>query len=55
MMRIKTVNIKNAKNILVQIPGFVAENWGVKEGDKLTVEVCEDTKNLIISPKRRVL
>lgn len=53
-MHIKNVNVKNHKNVLVQIPGFVSQNWGLKDGDKVSVEICEDTHNLIIKPKRKV-
>lgn len=50
-MHIKTIKVSNPKNVLVQIPGFVAQKWGLKLGDKLDVCIAEDEKSVIIKPK----
>ena len=41
---IKTVNVTNTKNVLVQIPAWVTKLWGLNVGDKLEVvyDVQED-------------
>jgi len=50
MMLLKTVRVKNEKNVLVQIPGFVIEAWGIKKHDALEMTIGED--NIIrIAPK----
>lgn len=38
MNYVKTANVTNTKNVLVQVPGWVVKRWGLKQGDKL--EVC---------------
>ena len=35
---LKTANVTNTKNVLVQVPGWVVKRWGLQQGDKL--EVC---------------
>lgn len=51
-MHIKTVKIKNDKNVLVQVPGFVINNWGLKTGDSVEVSVSADEKSIIIKPRK---
>lgn len=50
-MVVKTVNITNLRNVLVQIPSFIVANWGVKEMDKLEVHYNESTKEVTIKPR----
>lgn len=50
-MHIKTVNVTNAKNVLVQIPGFVVQKWGLQEGDGVDVCISENEKSIIITPR----
>lgn len=50
MLRIKTVKIKNSKNVLVQMPKFILSNWEVKEGDGLEVLLDEETREIVIRP-----
>lgn len=40
MNYVKTVNVTNTKNVLVQIPAWVVSLWGLNIGD--TLEVCYD-------------
>lgn len=40
MQYVKTVNVTNTKNVLVQIPGWVVKSWGLDVGN--TLEVCYD-------------
>ena len=40
MIYVKTANVTNTKNVLVQIPGWVVKRWGLTVGD--TLEVCYD-------------
>ena len=53
MKYVKTANVTNAKNVLVQIPGWVAKRWGLQQGDKL--EVCYDADEEEIRIKRSVV
>lgn len=47
---IKTVNVTNTKNVLVQIPAWVAKLWGLTIGDKLEVQYDQDKNKVCISP-----
>ena len=40
MIYVKTANVTNPKNVLVQVPGWVVKRWGLNAGD--TLEVCYD-------------
>lgn len=53
MKYVKTANVTNVKNVLVQIPGWVAKRWGLRQGDKL--EVCYDADEEEIRIKRSVV
>lgn len=48
MNYIKTVNVTNAKNVLVQIPGWVAKRWGLTVGDTLEVHYDADKDEIRI-------
>lgn len=43
MQYVKTVNVTNTKNVLVQVPGWVVKRWGLDVGN--TLEVCYDADN----------
>lgn len=47
----KTVNVRNPRNVLVQIPSAIVAQWGLQEGDQLGVE-CND-KEVTIRPQFR--
>ena len=53
MKYVKTANVTNVKNVLVQIPGWVAKRWGLQQGDKL--EVCYDADEEETRIKRPVV
>lgn len=40
MLYVKTVNVTNTKNVLVQIPAWIVKRWGLDVGN--TLEVCYD-------------
>lgn len=40
MIYVKSANVTNTKNVLVQIPAWVVKRWGLNVGDAL--EVCYD-------------
>lgn len=47
----KTVNVTNPKNVLVQIPSFIAGiEWGLKQGDRLEVLYSDETQEITIRP-----
>lgn len=47
----KTVNVTNPKNVLVQIPSFIAGvEWSLKQGDQLEVLYNDETKEITIRP-----
>jgi antitoxin component of MazEF toxin-antitoxin module len=48
---LKFVKVTNPKNVVVQIPGHIAQNkWAVKEGDELEV-LANDDNSITIRPK----
>lgn len=52
MLLLKTVNVKNKTNVLVQIPkAIAAHNWNLQDDDKLEVLFDEQKQQLIIKPK----
>lgn len=51
-MHIKDSNVKNPKNVLVQVPGFVVNKWGLTKDDKLGVHYDDKTGCIIIRPKK---
>ena len=47
----KTVNVTNPRNVLVQVPSFIAgTEWGLKQGDKLEVLYNDKTREVTIRP-----
>ena len=53
MEYLKTVNVTNTKNVLVQIPGWVVKRWGLDVGN--TLEVCYDANKEEICIRRPIL
>jgi bifunctional DNA-binding transcriptional regulator/antitoxin component of YhaV-PrlF toxin-antitoxin module len=51
-MYIKTVKVTNPKNVIVQIPKFVVENWGLNEKDGVEVHINSEEKYLILKPRK---
>ena len=49
-MHVKTVNVTNPRNVLVQVPSFVIANWGVTLGSHLEVHYDEEKQQLTIIP-----
>lgn len=53
MNYVKTVNVTNTKNVLVQIPGWIVKRWGLDVGN--TLEVCYDANEEEIRIRRPIL
>ena len=53
-VHVKTIAVRNPKNVLVQIPGFIVDNWGLAEGDLLEMHIHDD-RRIVIIPKREGL
>lgn len=51
-MNIKNVEVKNPKNVLVQIPGFVIANWCLMKGDSINVSTDEKCTKVILEPRK---
>lgn len=49
-MHVKTVNVTNPRNVLVQLPSFVIANWGVALGSHLEVHYDEEKQQITIRP-----
>lgn len=47
-MLIKTIRVTNPKNVVLQIPGFIASVWGLTSDSQL--EVHFDNEQVIIRP-----
>lgn len=52
MQYVKTVNVTNTKNVLVQVPGWVVKRWGLDVGN--TLEVCYDADEEEIRIRRPI-
>ena len=52
MQYVKTVNVTNTKNVLVQVPGWVVKRWGLDVGN--TLEVCYDANEEEIRIRRPI-
>ena len=51
MTMYKTVKVTNPRNVLVQIPSFIAgAEWNLKEGDNLAVLYDDKTREVTIRP-----
>lgn len=46
IMYLKTVKVTNTKNVLVQVPAWIAKMWELNVGDKLEV-VYDATDNKV--------
>lgn len=53
MIYVKTANVTNTKNVLVQIPAWVVKRWGLTVGDAL--EVCYDASEEEVRIRRALL
>jgi len=52
MIYIKTVKVTNPKNVIVQLPRYIVDKWGLKQGDGLEVLTDEKEETITIKPKR---
>lgn len=52
MEYLKTVNVTNNKNVLVQVPAFIARQWGLDIGDKLEVHYDSEEQYIKVKPLR---
>jgi len=50
MTHIKTVKVTNPKNVLVQLPRYIVDKWGLKQGDGLGVFTDEKEETITIKP-----
>lgn len=53
MTHIKTVKVTNPKNVLVQLPRYIVDKWGLKQGDGLEVLTDENEETITIRPRGR--
>jgi antitoxin component of MazEF toxin-antitoxin module len=53
MTHIKTVKVTNPKNVLVQLPRYMVDKWGLKQGDSLEVLTDENEEAITIRPRGR--
>ncbi len=53
MIYVKSANVTNTKNVLVQIPAWVVKRWGLNVGDAL--EVCYDASEEEVRIKRALI
>lgn len=51
MELLKTVKVRNPKNVLVQVPKYVAESWGLTTEDSIKVFMTDDG-NVMLQPKK---
>lgn len=53
MIYVKSANVTNTKNVLVQIPAWVVKRWGLNVGDAL--EVCYDASEEEVRIRRALI
>ena len=53
MTHIKTVKVTNPKNVLVQLPRYMVDKWGLKQGDSLEVLTDKNEEAITIRPRGR--
>ena len=53
MIHIKTVKVTNPKNVLVQLPRYIVDKWGLKQGDSMEVFTDEKEETITIKPRGR--
>jgi antitoxin component of MazEF toxin-antitoxin module len=53
MIHIKTVKVTNPKNVLVQLPRYIVDKWGLKQGDSMEVLTDENEETITIKPRGR--
>lgn len=51
-LHVKDVNVTNPKNVVVQVPGFIARKWGISQGSKLEVHYDDEKCTITIGPKK---
>ena len=51
MTHIKTIKVTNPKNVLVQLPRYIVDKWGLKQGDGLEVHTDEKEETITIKPR----
>lgn len=49
----KTVQVTNARNVLVQVPAVIVAQWGLKNKDRLVVEYNDKEDCLKIRPTKQ--
>ncbi len=52
MTYIKTVKVTNPKNVIVQLPRYIVDKWGLKQGDGLEVLTDEKEETITIKPRK---
>jgi bifunctional DNA-binding transcriptional regulator/antitoxin component of YhaV-PrlF toxin-antitoxin module len=53
MTYIKTVKVTNPKNVIVQLPRYIVDKWGLKQGDSIEVFTNEKEETITIKPRGR--
>lgn len=49
-MLIKTIRVTNPKNVVLQIPGYVASVWGLTSDSQLELHFDTNNEQVIIRP-----
>lgn len=50
---LKTVQVTNARNVLIQVPAVIVAQWGLKNKDRLVVEYNEEDNYLKVRPANK--
>lgn len=50
---LKTVQVTNARNVLIQVPAVIVAQWGLKNKDRLVVEYNDKEDCLKIRPAKQ--
>ena len=50
---LKTVQVTNARNVLIQVPAVIVAQWGLKNKDRLVVEYNEEDNYIKVRPANK--
>lgn len=54
-VHIKTIRVTNPKNTVVQVPGIIAEQWGLEKNDAIEMLYCNEKNVVVLKPRKGFL
>lgn len=54
-VHVKTIRVTNPKNTVLQLPGIIAEQWGLEKNDAIEMLYCSEKNAVILKPRKGFL